>query len=369
LNGSPADGTILIMRDPTSLSIGLGRWGGVLVRLHLFFLLFVAFTLYLSWRGRAGDQHSALEWLAAMSLAILLASVLLHEIAHIIVARRLGGHVDRIVIAPFGGIESPQGLGDPYAQVLGNLAGPAGNLVVCLMLTPVLLATSGDIAGLLHPLHPNELGVGSSVVVVSRVAFWINWILLLVNLLPVFPFDGGRAARAALILKWPQLGWGGATLIVTAVAKVGAIALVAAAFLVQLGMDPALIPTRFVVILFAIFLYFAAKHEEERVRAESVNERLSADLDDAESLEWLEDTVDHLPVDEPERETRPLQRWLEQRRRARHEKRRQIEAEEEKLVDEILARVHEHGVGSLSSDEQQLLERVSARYRERLGRP
>jgi Zn-dependent protease len=341
----------------------------VQVRLHLFFLLFAAFTLFLSWHGQPVDQHASLESLATISLTILLASVLLHELAHIFVIRRLGDHVDCIVLAPFGGIGPHQGSGDPYAQLLGSLAGPAGNLVVCLVLTPVLMSTSGDLVGLLHPLHPNDLGVGSSLVVVSRLTFWINWVLMLLNLVPAFPFDGGRAIRAALILKWPQLGWRGATVIVTALSKVGAIALIAAAFLVQFGEDPVLLPTRFVVILFAIFLFFAAKHEDESVRVQTLNENLPPELDDLDSPEWLEDTADQLPVDESAGETRPLQRWLEQRRRARHEKRRQIEAEEERRVDDILARVHEQGMEALSPEEQKLLERVSARYRSRLGRP
>jgi hypothetical protein len=61
----------------------------------------------------------------------------------------------------------------------------------------------------------------------------------------------------------------------------------------------------------------------------------------------------------------PLERWLDTRREARRQRQEQIEAEEDALVDEILARVHERGMHSLSLEERSLLERAAARYRTR----
>ena len=53
------------MRDQAIWSVSLGRWGGVQVRLHMFFVLFAAFTLYLSWLyGQTADCRRA-SWAAA----------------------------------------------------------------------------------------------------------------------------------------------------------------------------------------------------------------------------------------------------------------------------------------------------------------
>jgi hypothetical protein len=64
----------------------------------------------------------------------------------------------------------------------------------------------------------------------------------------------------------------------------------------------------------------------------------------------------------------PVGRWLEERREARQEKQRQIEEDEERRVDDILARLHIAGLAGLSSEDRQILDRVSARYRNRQKR-
>ena len=63
----------------------------------------------------------------------------------------------------------------------------------------------------------------------------------------------------------------------------------------------------------------------------------------------------------------PISQWLEQRRQARQRREEQQEADEERRVDEILARLHEHGLRNLSDEDRSILERVSARYRNRMG--
>jgi hypothetical protein len=61
-----------------------------------------------------------------------------------------------------------------------------------------------------------------------------------------------------------------------------------------------------------------------------------------------------------------LARWLEQRRANRQRRLAEMEAEEERRVDEVLARLNEVGMQALASEERRLLERVSKRYRQRL---
>jgi hypothetical protein len=65
----------------------------------------------------------------------------------------------------------------------------------------------------------------------------------------------------------------------------------------------------------------------------------------------------------------PLQRWREQRRLKRELEERQQQVEAERQLDSLLAKVHEHGMASLTSREQRLLQQVSDLLRERGKRP
>ena len=60
-----------------------------------------------------------------------------------------------------------------------------------------------------------------------------------------------------------------------------------------------------------------------------------------------------------------LTRWLEEHRKARHEKKVATELAEDRHVDEILSRLHDRGIANLTPSERALLQRVSARYRQR----
>ena len=69
--------------------------------------------------------------------------------------------------------------------------------------------------------------------------------------------------------------------------------------------------------------------------------------------------------EDSEESSSAITRWMEQRREARQRRQQEIEAEDERQVDSILARLHDVGIEGLSPDERALLQRVSARYRGR----
>ena len=236
-------------------------------------------------------------------------------------------------------------------------------MAVCLLLAPLLVSASGNLPGLLHPLAPEDLTVGTTAVVLAKLTFWLNWTLLLVNLMPVFPFDGGAALRAAILLKWPELGRRGASWLVASLAKAAVLGLAVLAFFVPFDDSHGLVPLRFALILLCIFLYFSAQHEDRRSAAEEADrEDPFSEPEFSGDLSTLEGAV--------ERRTDasgPLQRWLERRRELQRYHELQQEAEEERSLDEILERLHRHGRESLSPEDRALLERVSARYRSRLS--
>ena len=350
------------MHDHASWSLSLGRWGSVHVRLHMFFLLFAAFTFYLSWRDNQASGSSGIDWVVAQSLGVLLLSVALHEVGHVFAAWRLGGSVTCVVLGPLGGLTSVKGIRDHRSELVAHLAGPAVNFALCLLCVPVLLATSGNLLGLLAPLAPEGLteSNGFSFLIPVKLCFWINWTLTLVNLLPVFPFDGGRALRAAILLKWPEAGRGAASQFVASVAKFVAVGVFITAFLLDFEDAGSLIPMRFALILLSIFLFFSAQHEERRSAA-SDDGNLLFDSDLTSDLSGLEREFARTPG----HSSGPLRRWLDRRREIRARRQSELEAQEEQCVDEILTRLHEYGMGSLSPEDKALLQRVSARFRSR----
>jgi Zn-dependent protease len=337
------------MRDLLSWNLPLGRWGGVQVRLHFIFILFAVVALHLA------DRADLLGY-AAMSLAILLVSVVLHEFAHCFAAWKTGGHADQIILWPFGGLMHVNVTQDPQIEFVTALAGPVVNLAVCLILLPAIIASQSGVMSLLNPLSPPvplvQLGWQDGL----RMTFWINWLLAIVNLLPAYPLDGGRAMRAVLWQRWDYYR---AAVVMVRIAMGTAITMFLLALVVQSRYEYASLP----LVLFGLFLFFSARQEAERVREHETGDG-SLGYDFSQGYTSLE------RHDAPRRERKPgpLKRWLKARRAARIERQQQQEISEERRVDEILARLHETGMAGISEEDRALLDRVSARYRDRQRR-
>lgn len=336
------------MRDLLSWNLSLGRWAGVHVRLHVFFILFALAAMHFSLRA-------GLLWYGVVGLSILLIAALAHEIGHCAAARWTGGTAEQILLWPLGGLAHVNITQNPAHELVTALAGPLVNLAACLALMPLLAFVQTEpqeILALLNPLAP-PLGAGDVTLLDGlRLGFWINWLLLLINLLPAFPLDGARALRAWL---WQTYDYRTAMLLVVRMAKLSAVGLLVVALLVRTAYPEALLP----LALFGVFLYFSAKQEGERAEQEPADGFFGYDFSQGyTSLERGETAA-------RSRSAGPLRRWLEARREARLLRQRQIEEDEERRVDEILARLHEVGIEGLSAEDRALLDRVSARYRNR----
>ena len=346
------------MGNHTTWSVSLGSWGGIQVRLHSLFLLFAAFTLYLGWQAEQGADD---EFKTAISvLGILLVSVLVHELGHYFAAVKLGGGGDEVVLGPLGGLSSMRAPPDPLSETAMHLAGPCTNLCICLITGAVVWGTGGNVLALLNPVDPREWVDAANIWLAGcNLTFWINWVLVLVNLLPAFPFDGGRALRSGIMAARPETASRQASIAVASLAKMTAFAfLVAAAILLWQGRPTATaVPIWFALLLLAIFLYFSAK--QEAAKADEItepDEPLGYDFSQGyTSLERSQQRV--------EERVGPVHRWLAQRKEAQLLKQREVEAEEESRVDDILGRLHANGIESLSGEDRMLLDRVSARYR------
>lgn len=346
------------MHGQASWTLSLGRWGGVNVRVHVFFVLFGVFTLFLGYRDHQLWQDRS--WIAPAGLLLLFVSVLVHEIGHYIAALRLGGDADEIIIGPGIGLAPMQPPLEPLAECIMHLAGPMINLALFMLTGGIVWANGTDqFIGLLNPLQPKDLVEGATWLVVIKLACWINWVMVLANLLPAFPFDGGQALRAWLAAKWPDASPRRAASVVGLVAKIAAAVLIVVAWLVRDQPNSQSIPLWFSLVILAIFLYFGAKQEEERPTEAELEEEMFG-YDFSEGYTSLERSPNRRRD-----QSGPFARWLEQRREAKRQRQLEIEVEEELLADELLGRLHENGMDSLSEEEQLLLKRVSARYRQR----
>jgi Zn-dependent protease len=326
--------------------------------LHVFFVLFATFTLFLGWRDLELLQDRS--WIAPIGLLLLFLSVLLHEMGHYIAALRLGGDADEIIIGPGLGLSPMRAPLEPHAECLMHIAGPVVNFAVFMIAGAAVAVQSFEqFTGLLHPLQPQQLVEGPGWLVVVKLACWINWVMVLANLLPAFPFDGGRALRAALSARWPDASPRRAASIVGLAAKIAAAALIVVAWIVRDQPTNQPIPLWFALVILAIFLYFGAKQEEERVVDAEIEDALFG-YDFSQGYTSLERSTERRHD-----QTGPFARWLEQRREGKRQRQLEIEADEERHADELLGRLHEKGMESLSDEERLLLKRVSARYRQR----
>lgn len=344
------------MRPDHVASMSIGSWFGVRVRLHISFILVAIFVLFLFMRPPLAEM-TAHGWTL---IAIWFASVVLHEMGHLVAGARLGFLPEVLVLTPLGAQVDTGRHVEPQREVAYALAGPLANLAAWLV-SGFALFGLGDIAlvNLLHPFDPRQMllvdNVGLSAL---QMVFWVNWCLVLVNLLPAYPLDGGRVLRAIL---WHSLGAHRTLLILTRSTQVTAIVLLLAGWLLGTPRESHPLPAAFPLAILATYLLFQAKLPLARHEEGEHDEELFG-YDFSQGYTSLEKKIDP-PAPQPG----PISRWLKQRRDLRDERRREIEIAEERRADDILAHLHEHGPASLSPEDRALLDRVSARYRARLG--
>lgn len=340
------------MSDTSIWSLHLGRWRRLHVRVHAVLVVVAVFALFLS---TSQPQHAE-PGMGLLAVAILFASVLAHELGHCCAAVRVGGSADHVVLGPLGGMRYPEVPRESQPELITALAGPLVNLAILLALLPMVVMSDLSVPALVNPLAPDELIDGSWWQVALKLTFWINWVILVANLLPAFPFDGARMLRTLL---WPALDYRTAGLVVVRTSRLTALALVIFAWVLRDLQSAAVLPTWVPLVLVATLIYFSAQAEAMRLEQAEWDEELMS-YDFSQGYTSLERTAE-----QPQRPAGSLKRWLDNRREGRRRRRQWLEQEEERQVDDILLRLHEAGMDGLSAKERALLHRVSARYRSR----
>ena len=175
----------------------IARIAGIDVYIHATFLLLVGWIALSAWLG----SRSLVATLSGIGFILaLFACVVLHEYGHALTARHYGITTRDITLLPIGGVARLERMPeDPRQEFWVALAGPLVNLAIAALLFGFLFFTNNlDNFGLFSINSGNFLQRMLS----------INLSLMLFNLIPAFPMDGGRVVRAALATR---LNYGRAT--------------------------------------------------------------------------------------------------------------------------------------------------------------
>ena len=168
----------------------LGKIAGIDLYIHATFLLIVGWVALSHWMQ--GQTLAATITGVAFVLA-LFGCVILHELGHALAARRYNIKTRDITLLPIGGLARLERMPeDPKQELWVALAGPAVNVVIAAALFLWLASTNS-----LVPVERLSVGAGSFL---ERLMV-VNLFLVVFNMLPAFPMDGGRVVRALLATR------------------------------------------------------------------------------------------------------------------------------------------------------------------------
>lgn len=303
-----------------SWSLKVGRIWGIEIRLHWIFLLWAAFELLDG--SREGGSWASLEYLGFLFL-----SVLLHEFGHCYAARKVGGSADSVLLWPLGGLAQVSVPNRWREQLLVAAGGPLVNLALWILLLPLALATGGNFGSVF---------LGYWVSDPLSLAAAVNFDLLIFNLIPAMPLDGGNIFKALISRRRGEVH---ATRWVIASSKISAVA-IAIYWLTSEGHTGLLLGI-------ALMIWFNATWLARQLK-ESGHEGYES---------WHGEKPGG------------IRKWWQGREdRARYrraEKEAERETRERQKVDDLLEKVSREGVNSLTSAEKKFLDEASRRFRQR----
>jgi len=255
----------------------LGRIFGVGVYMHWTFLLLLAWIGLAQLSSGNGVLHALI---GVATILLLFGIVLLHELGHSLMARHFGIATKDITLLPIGGLARLERMPeDPKQEFLVAIAGPAVNVVLAVLCAAVLLL-QGSLG---EPLHASQL-VGDNLFLWLTL---VNVSLVIFNMLPAFPMDGGRVLRALLATRMPHAR---ATRIAANVGQAMALAFGLFGMFTQ----------NYMLVFIALFVWLGAEGEASMAQVKStlggypVSQAMITEFQSLRSTDPLSAAVEHV---------------------------------------------------------------------------
>jgi Zn-dependent protease len=396
------------MRDPMSWSIPLFRAFGIQVKLHI---LYIVITLGMLLRVYAVDKSHLAEF-ALIWVVILFVIVLLHEFGHCFAARRMDGDAEEILMWPLGGLAYCSVPHTPRANLITAVGGPAVNVLICLVAAGALFAASylppinifetrqlyypelhnwktggdgkpyadtpvfsdpttgrristwdfrQDPDGKIYvpspqdrrqwiPVKLADADVYSPWILWTARVFWMSWLLLLFNLIPAFPLDGGRMLQCIL---WGRSGdYRSATQVACWSGLITALLFLVLSFWWNDSL----------LLFLGLFMMFSS-YQQLMALDRGVEDGGTFGYDFSKGYGGF-GPEDDAPAPKARR-VGPIKRWLQARRARKIQREATQRAADEQRLDALLDKISQTGKESLTPEERRFMDRVSARYRNR----
>lgn len=252
----------------------LGEFAGIGLFVHATFPLLIAFAALPALFD--GDVTGALGNIAF--ILILFLCVVLHEYGHALAARRYGIKTQDITLLPIGGVARLERMPEkPSQELVVAAAGPLVNVAIAAILFVVMLFAGATVPSL-------GLGWGNESFLEQLLT--VNVILVLFNLIPAFPMDGGRILRALLATR---IEYGKATRYAALLGQGIAVLFAIGGFFV----NPMLVIT-------ALFIFMGAQGEAQMVAQRSqlngftAGQAMRTNVRALGAYEWLSNAVDSM---------------------------------------------------------------------------
>jgi Zn-dependent protease len=242
-------------------SVTVARVRDIDIRLHPTFALVFLWVL-IDWRRLGAGVGLSAVFFTLILVILIFACVLLHEFGHAFMARQHGVRVHDVSLSAVGGVARMEQLpAEPRAEVLIAMAGPAANFALVVALAPLVLLI-GVVSGFssledyaLTVFDPSAAGLATTLL-------YANVLIIVFNLMPAFPMDGGRVFRAGLTTVFGRETG-------TRVAV-----LVGEAFAVLLLLFSIFVAQSVILVLLSLFVMIVAYGEDRAVRVESAMRRM-----------------------------------------------------------------------------------------------
>lgn len=235
-------------------SFKIARVRGIDIKVHATFFLILVFGA-LQWAGSTPSNPLEGALFGVVLMILLFTCVTLHELGHSVMAQAFGINVREIVLLPLGGVALIAKMPEkPVQELLIAVAGPLVNVAIAI----ILFIVTGGIG--IDLMNLQDMLVTLREPSLTTLLVWLlfaNVALVIFNLIPAFPLDGGRILRAILAMG---LGYPQATRIASIIGQVAA---------VLLGIW-GIATGQLLLTLIALFIFFSAGQERGIAESKTV---------------------------------------------------------------------------------------------------